>query len=126
MIGLTIVAIGSSLPEVATAVIAARKGHGDLAIGSVVGSNLANLLFVGGIFTLVSPQPIPIPYEARVFDIPVMVGAALLCVPVFVSQRRISRWEGGMFLGGFVAYSVYLFLDATNHPMLPDLLSRSS
>ena len=88
---MTIVAVGSSLPEIITAIIAAWRGHGDLAIGSVVGSNIANLCLVGGVSSAMAPQGIPIPLAVIDFDMPVMIAAALSCLPIFAINGRIEH-----------------------------------
>ena len=98
MIGLTIVAVGTSLPEVATSVIAALKGESDIAVGNVVGSNIFNLLGVLGIGALVSPNGIFVAQPVLQFDLPVMVFVALVTLPVFYIDSRISRIEGGLLL----------------------------
>ena len=115
IIGLTIVAMGTSLPEVATSVVAALRGEGDIAVGNVVGSNLSNLLVVLGVAGLVAPAGIPVSEGALSFDLPVMVATAVACLPIFFTGRRIDRWEGGLFLGYYVAYTAYLILSATGH-----------
>lgn len=112
VIGLTIVAAGTSLPEVATSVIASIRGERDIAVGNVVGSNIFNLLSVLGLSSVVSPAGISVQESAVQFDIPVMIGVALLCLPVFFTGYRISRWNGALFLFFYVAYTVYLILNA--------------
>jgi cation:H+ antiporter len=115
VIGLTLVAAGTSVPELATTIIAGMRGERDLAVGNVVGSNIMNLLLVLGATGVVSPSGIPVPTGAITFDIPVMVGVALACLPIFFTGRLIARWEGSLLL---VYYGVYLFLlllDAGGH-----------
>lgn len=104
VIGLTVVAIGTSLPEVATSVIASLRGARDLAIGNVIGSNLFNLLAVLGLGALVAPEPIPVAGEALRLDLPVMILASLICLPLLGMSRRLGRLEGGVFLLAFAAY----------------------
>ena len=106
VIALTIVAAGTSLPEVATSIIAAIKGERDIAVGNVVGSCTFNLLGVVGLAGLV------IPGSVMQFDIWVVLAVALACLPVFITGREIARWEGGVFLGCYVAYVTYLVLQA--------------
>lgn len=118
VIGLTIVAAGTSLPEVAASVIAAIKHERDLAIGNVVGSNIFNLLAVLGLSSLPPAGGIPVPGEAVRFDFPVMLAVAVLCVPVFLTGRRISRAEGAMCLGLYAIYTAWLLLEAAHHPAL--------
>ncbi|MDX1568531.1 MAG: calcium/sodium antiporter [Longimicrobiales bacterium] len=119
VIGLTIVAAGTSLPEVATSVLASVRGERDIAVGNVVGSNIFNLLAVLGLGSLVAPGGIPVSTGALTFDIPVMIAVAIATLPLFFTGHRISRWEGGLFLAYYVAYTVYLALDATDHAALP-------
>lgn len=118
LVGLTLVAAGTSLPEVATSIIAALRGERDLAVGNVVGSNIFNILAVLGITSTVAPGGIAISSAALRFDLPVMVAAAFACLPIFFTGYRIDRWEGAVFLGYYVAYVTVLFLDASGHPGL--------
>lgn len=115
IIGLTVVAIGTSLPELATSVMASLKGERDIAIGNVIGSNIFNLLFVMGVSGLVSPQPLPVASPALRFDLPVMVAVAIACLPIFFTGSRVDRWEGLLFLGYYIAYTSYLVFNATQH-----------
>ena len=119
VVGLTIVAAGTSLPEVAASVVAALRGERDIAVGNVVGSSLFNILSVLGVTSLVAPGGVRVAEAALRFDIPVMVVTAVACLPIFTSGRRIDRWEGGLFLAYYVAYATYLVLDATGHDALP-------
>lgn len=119
IIGLTVIAIGTSLPEVAASVVASLRGQRDIAVGNVVGSNLFNLLMVLGITGLVAPQGIPVPEAALGFDIPVMIAVAVACLPIFFTAHCIDRWEGALFLAYYLAYTVYLILNAMEHDALP-------
>ncbi len=119
IIGLTIVAAGTSMPEVATSIVAAIRGERDIAVGNVVGSNIFNLLAVLGLTSLVAPDGVPVPAAALAFDLPVMTAVAVACLPVFFTGFRIARWEGALFLGYYAAYVLYLILDATQHDALP-------
>ena len=119
VIGLTIIAAGTSLPEVATSVIASIRGERDIAVGNVVGSNLFNILAVLGLSSIVAPNGIQIAPSALSFDIPVMIAVAIACLPIFFTGNLISRWEGGVFLGYYVAYTLYVILDASDHDALP-------
>ncbi|MBW3633606.1 MAG: calcium/sodium antiporter [Chloroflexi bacterium] len=119
VIGLTVVAIGTSLPEVATTLAATFRGQRDIAVGNVVGSNIYNLLAVLGLAALVSPAPIPVPSSAVQFDVPVAVGVAGACLLSFLVGYDVTRWEGALFLGAYLAYTTYLILEAINHPALP-------
>jgi cation:H+ antiporter len=118
VIGLTIVAAGTSLPEVATSVVAALRGERDIAVGNVVGSNIFHILCVLGISSLASPKGLEVPQAAQAFDIPVMIGVAVACLPVFFAGYRISRANGIAFLGFYTAYVLHLIFTATNHEAL--------
>jgi len=118
VIGLTIVAVGTSLPEAATSIAAAVKGERDIAVGNVVGSNIFNVLVVLGVSALVSPSGlVAAPTLAR-FDIPVMIAVSVACLPIFFSGYRIDRWEGGLFFVYYLLYAAYLVLAATDHDAL--------
>jgi cation:H+ antiporter len=119
IIGLTIIAVGTSLPEVAASIIAALRGQRDMAVGNVVGSNLFNILCILGLTSIVSPTGVSVPPAALAFDIPVMIAVALACLPIFFTGYTIARWEGWLFLGYYLAYTAYLLLDATGHDALP-------
>ncbi|HEY4554820.1 MAG TPA: calcium/sodium antiporter [Lysobacter sp.] len=119
VIGLTVVAVGTSMPEIATSIIATLRGQRDLAVGNVVGSNIFNLLAVLGLTALVAPGGIPVSPAALNFDLPVMIAVAVACLPIFFTGHCIQRWEGGVFLGYYVAYTGYLLLDAAGHAALP-------
>lgn len=110
VIGLTIVAAGTSLPEVATSVIASIKGERDIAVGNIIGSNIFNILAVLGLAALVAPAGINVAPSALQFDMLVMLAVAIACLPVFFTGYRIARWEGCLFLGYYIAYTVYLVL----------------
>lgn len=112
MIGLTVIAAGTSLPEVATSVLAAVRGERDIAVGNVVGSNLFNLMAVLGIAAIVSPQGIEVRESVRDFDLPVMFAVALACLPIFFTGHRIGRWEGALFFAYYILYTVWLVLSA--------------
>ncbi|MCG6893105.1 MAG: calcium/sodium antiporter [Desulfobacteraceae bacterium] len=110
VIGLTIVSIGTSLPEIATSLVAGYRGNSDIAVGNIVGSNLFNILAVLGLTAALAPGGVPAPPEALSFDIPLMVSVMVVCLPVFITGRSVSRWEGAMFFGGYAAYILYLLL----------------
>jgi len=116
VIGLTIIAAGTSLPEVVTSVVASMKGQRDIAVGNVVGSNIFNILCVLGVSGLVSPTPLAAGPQLIQLDIPVMVAVALLCVPLFFIGARVNRLEGALFLLLYVAYSWYLIALALQQP----------
>ncbi len=108
VIGLTIVAAGTSLPEVVASVVASLRGQRDMAVGNVVGSNLFNLLGVLGVSAIVAPSGLAVSEAALRFDFPVMLSAAAACFPIFLTGRLVNRWEGGLFLGAYVAYTAWL------------------
>jgi cation:H+ antiporter len=117
VVGLTIISAGTSLPEVATSIVAAVKGERDIAVGNAVGSNIFNILSVLGVTAVVSSTPIVVPSAAINFDIPVMVAVAVACLPVFFSGI-IARWQGGLFLAYYIAYIGYVLLNAAGHDAL--------
>lgn len=119
VIGLTIVAAGTSMPEVATSVMASIRGHRDIAVGNVIGSNVFNILGVLGISGLVAPGLLVVSPPVLAFDLPVMVAVALLCLPIFFTGSVINRGEGALFLACYVVYTVFLVLAAQASPLLP-------
>jgi cation:H+ antiporter len=119
VIGLTIVAVGTSLPEIATSVIAAIKGESDIAVGNAVGSNIFNLLGVLGLGALVAPDGVSVASRVLQFDLPVMVFVALVTLPVFYIDNRISRMEGGLLLIYYVIYVAYVILRTTESSAFP-------
>lgn len=122
VIGLTIVAAGTSLPEVATSITAALKGERDIAVGNVVGSNIFNILGCLGLSGLVAGTAgISIAPSVMAFDIWVMLATAIACIPIFLSGREIARWEGFVFVAYYVFYVTYLVLAAEQHDALETL-----
>ncbi len=120
VIGLTIVAAGTSMPEVATSITAAIKGERDIAVGNVVGSNTFNILGCLGLSGLVSGDiGLAMAPSLLAFDIWVMLAVALACLPVFMTGREIARWEGGVFVAYYAAYVAYLIMAAQQHAALP-------
>lgn len=119
VIGLTIIAVGTSLPEVATSIVAALRGQRDIAVGNVVGSNISNTLLILGVSGLVAPDGLPVAPSIVRFDLPVSLAVAIACLPIFFTGYLIARWEGALFLGYYVAYTLYVLLDATEHDALP-------
>jgi cation:H+ antiporter len=115
IVGLTIVAIGTSLPEVATSVMAALRGERDIAVGNVIGSNMFNILAVLGISASIAPGALLVPPSMPAFDLPVMVAVTLACLPIFFTGHLIAHWEGGVFLAYYMAYTAYLILDVAGH-----------
>ena len=118
IIGLTIVAIGTSLPEVATSIMASIRGERDIAVGNIVGSNIFNIVTVLGLSGMVTSAGVNVSTAALRFDIPVMIAVAVACLPIFFTGSLIARWEGVLFLGYYVAYTFYLFLNTTGHASL--------
>jgi cation:H+ antiporter len=119
VIGMTIVAAGTSLPEVATSIIAALRGQRDIAVGNVVGSNIFNILGVLGVTVVAAPAGLAVAPAVLAFDLPVMVAAAIACLPIFFTGHLIARWEGALFLALYAAYTGYLLLAAQQHDALP-------
>lgn len=115
VIGLTVVAIGTSLPEVATSVMAAMRGQRDLAVGNAIGSNLFNILAVLGLTAAISPNAIVVPDGALSLDLPVMIAVAIACLPMFANGYALLRWEGVLFLTFYAAYLGWLVIDAADH-----------
>lgn len=121
VIGLTVVAVGTSLPELATSVLASIRGERDIAVGNVVGSNIFNILAVLGLTSIVAPAGIPVPPSALTFDLPIMLAVAIACLPIFFTGHLIARWEGALFLGYYLAYTAYIALTSMQHQALPML-----
>ena len=108
VIGLTLVAVGTSLPELSISVIAALRRHADVAVGNILGSNIFNLLGILGISALL--QPLPVHARILQFDQWVMLGAALLLIVFLYTGRKLSRTEGGLLV---IGYGLYLWLSFT-------------
>lgn len=121
LIGLTIVSIGTSLPELATSVMASLRGQRDMAVGNIVGSNLFNIMVVLGLTAVVAPEGVPVAAKALSFDIPVMVAVMAICLPIFFTGYLVSRWEGSLLTGYYLIYTLYLVLSAVGHQSLPVL-----
>lgn len=117
LIGATIIAAGTSLPEVAASLIAACKGERDLAVGNVVGSNILNLALILSTCGLVASSGLPIPERAMQVDLPLVVAAAVICWPIVLSKRSIGRAEGGLLFGGYITYMTLQILDATSNQL---------
>ncbi len=113
VIGLTIVAIGTSAPELVTAIVATLRKERDLAIGNLLGSTIYNIVFVLGAIALVPSDGIPVDPPLIAIDIPVMVAASIACVPVFLSGHRIRRLEGAAFVAAYLLYLTYLLVART-------------
>ena len=117
IIGLTIIAVSTSLPELATSLIAAFRGQREIAVGNVIGSNVFNLLGVLGLTALMAPAPLSVSPNALAFDLPVMLGVAALCLPVFYTGYRVTRAEGLLFLGLYLAYGLHVVSFTTGMPL---------
>lgn len=118
VIGLTLVAGGTSLPELATTVLAAFRGERDIAVGNAVGSSLFNILGVLGISAMVAPAGIPVSQDALDFDLPILFAVAVACLPIFFIQPRLARWQGAVFLAYYIAYTTYLVLEAVHSELV--------
>ncbi|GAB6080512.1 calcium/sodium antiporter [Hydrogenophilus hirschii] len=120
VVGLTVVAVGTSLPEIATSLMAVYKGERDMAVGNVIGSNVFNLLAVGGASALAAIPlgGITVPVSVTTTDLWVMLGATLLLLPVVLSGYSVNRQEGALLVALYIAYLTYLVLDALHHPAL--------
>ena len=114
IVGLTIVALGTSAPEIVTSIIAAVRGQRDLAVGNAVGSNIFNILLVLGASSAIAGG-IPISADALELDLPIMVVTAIACLPIVFWDHTLDRWEGGVFVAYYLAYLVFLVLDGTGH-----------
>lgn len=103
VIGLTIVAVGTSLPELATAVVAAFRRHSEVAVGNIVGANIYNLLAIMGLVAAVSP--IPVPPQILVFDLWFMIGVTTVFLAILILWKGLPRWAGLLFLAAFASYT---------------------
>jgi cation:H+ antiporter len=115
VIGLTIVAAGTSMPEVATSAMATIRGERDIAVGNVIGSNIFNILAVVGLSATVAPEPLVISSAMQDLDFWVMLAVAVACLPIFFTGSSIARWEGAVFFAYYAAYTAYLVLDSQDH-----------
>jgi cation:H+ antiporter len=113
LIGLTIVAIGTSAPELVTTVVSTVRGERDIALGNLLGSGVYNIALVLGITCLAAPQALQLEPALVRIDIPIMVAATLLCVPIFISGRQVTRAEGGAMVAAYFAYLTFLLTTQT-------------
>ena len=120
VIGLTIIAAGTSMPEVATSIMAAVRGERDIAVGNVIGSNTFNILGCLGLSGVVSAQGLGMSSAVLNFDLWVMLAVAFACLPAFMLRNEIGRRRGLMFLAFYVAYVAYLILGARDHDALDE------
>ncbi|MEL6351530.1 MAG: calcium/sodium antiporter [Cyanobacteria bacterium J06627_28] len=114
IVSLTVIAFGTSLPELATSVMASIRGERDIAVGNVIGSNIFNILVVLGLTSAVSADGISISAAAMTFDIPVMLAVAVMCLPIFFTGNEVSRREGVLLLAYYFLYVGYLIVHATD------------
>lgn len=108
IIGLTIVAFGTSSPELVTTLVATIKDDRDVAIGNILGSGIYNILIILSIACMVTPGGLPVEPQVLSFDIPLMAGVAIGAIPVFITGKRISRLEGGLGVAIYLAYLAWL------------------
>jgi cation:H+ antiporter len=113
LIGLTIVAIGTSAPELVTTVVSTLKGERDIAVGNLLGSSIYNILLILGVTCLVPAHGLELTPALVRIDIPVMVAVTLVCIPIFISGRRVGRVEGGAMIGAYLAYLTFLLATQT-------------
>ncbi|MCA9108039.1 MAG: calcium/sodium antiporter [Pirellulaceae bacterium] len=116
LIGATIIAAGTSLPEVAASLVAAAKGQRDLAVGNVVGSNILNIGCVLAICAGVSPSAIPVTAQSLHVDLPIVVASAVVCWPIVISKASVGRAEGALLLAGYVFYMTLQVMYAIGSP----------
>ncbi len=116
VIGLTIVALGTSLPELVTAITSLAKGHGSLSLGNIIGANLFNLVLVSGTAVTINPFKVPPSADINginsslIIDIPVMLGVMLLLTVPTLIREKLSRWQGVLLLGIYVAFLALQFV----------------
>jgi cation:H+ antiporter len=108
VIGLTIVAVGTSAPELVTTLVSTVRGDRSIAVGNLIGSSVFNIALILGPTVLVAPGIVPVPEDVLALDLVLMVAAAVVCVPVFLTHRRLGRVEGGAFVMTYVGYMVWL------------------
>ncbi|WP_194395706.1 calcium/sodium antiporter [Microbacterium atlanticum] len=113
IIALTIVAVGTSAPELATTIVSTIRGDRDIAIGNLIGSSTYNLTAILGASLLFADQPLPLDPDLVFVDLPIMTLVALVCIPVFLTGRRVTRVEGGFFVAAYVCYLAYLLIART-------------
>lgn len=118
VIGLTVVAVGTSLPELVTCVVAVVKGQRDLALGNVVGSNVFNIGAVLGLSAVVAPEGVEVATSALRFDLPIMFAVTLILLPIALTRLAVARWEGAVLLVFYCAYIGYLLLEAGGYGAL--------
>ena len=110
VIGLSVVAIGTSAPELVTTIVATLRHERDVAIGNLLGSSIYNVLLILGLAALAAPSGLNVTRNLQLFDIPLMTLVALACVPVFLTGRCISRMEGGLGVAAYLIYLIWLVM----------------
>ena len=118
VIGLTVVAVGTSLPEIAASIVAAVKGERDIAVGNAIGSCIYNILLVLGATGLIAPAGIAVAQSVQNFDLPVMIAVSVACLPILFTGYRMDRWEGAVFLAYYFGYTAFVVMKATEHDLL--------
>ena len=118
VVGLTIVSIGTSLPEVATSMTAARKGNADIAVANVLGSNIYNIMLTLGLTIVVTPGVLEVSRNALMLDMPFMIAVAVGCIPIFLTGFDLDRKDASLFLFYYAGYLIYLILEATGSEYL--------
>lgn len=113
VIGLTIVAVGTSAPELVTTLVSTIRGNRDIAIGNLLGSSVYNIVFILGATIVAAPYAIPVAPAVLWVDMVVLLVVALVCIPTFLTGRRITRLEGGVFVAAYLAYLAYLLVART-------------
>jgi cation:H+ antiporter len=113
VIGLTVVAIGTSAPELVTTLVSTLRGDRDIAVGNLLGSSIYNIAVVLGLTVVVAPDGVPVPPEVLAADLLLLVVVAVAAVPVFVSGARITRVEGAAFVVTYLGYLTWLLMDRT-------------
>ena len=109
IVGLTLVAAGTSFPELVSSIMATIRGNTDIAIGNVIGSNIFNILFILGTSTFASENGLKVSESVINYDIPILLGISILSFPLLVSGRKIVRWEGLLLLLCYISYTFHLF-----------------
>jgi cation:H+ antiporter len=110
VIGLTVVAVGTSAPELATTVVATWKNERDVAVGNLIGSSIYNILVILGVTCFVTPGGVHVTWEILWIDLLLATAVALVCVPVFTLDRQVSRREGACFMLAYIAYLTTLIM----------------
>lgn len=113
LIGLTVIAIGTSAPELATVIVSTIRGDRSIAVGNLLGSSVYNIVFILGVTMTVSPAPMEVPEPVRQVDLILMTAVALACIPIFRRGHRLSRPEGVAFVAAYLLYLGYLLVVRT-------------